>query len=202
MLNKVHPLDEFGPVSTTSHCASRTSCASTENPWKQRRLSDDDRPSNASKNPRVLRWVGNVWIHGAVMQHEFDIAPADHSAIIGRLINCTAAPYLPPMFTVVETPTFACLARDYWDGEDRTSFVTFIASNPEAGDVVPGSGGLRKIRWGRAGQGKRGGVHVIYYNRFANGEIWLLLIYGKSVKENVTSHVLAQIKEEIGNDKR
>ncbi|MFZ5464159.1 MAG: transcriptional regulator [Pseudomonadota bacterium] len=103
------------------------------------------------------------------------------------------------MFTVVETPTFVRLAADYWNDEDRSSFITFIASNPDAGDVVPGSGGLRKVRWGRAGQGKRGGVRVIYYNRLANGEIWLLLIYGKSVKGNIPSHVLRQIKEEIEN---
>jgi len=103
------------------------------------------------------------------------------------------------MFTVVETPTFVRLSVDCWSDEDRAAFVTFIASNPEAGDVVPGSGGLRKVRWGRAGQGKRGGVRVIYYNRLANGEIWLLLIYGKSVKDNIPSHVLRQIKEEIEN---
>ncbi|MGB7992103.1 MAG: transcriptional regulator [Candidatus Methylophosphatis roskildensis] len=80
---------------------------------------------------------------------------------------------------------------------ERSGFITFIASNPDAGDVVPGSGGLRKVRWGRAGQGKRGGVWVIHYNRLANGEIWLLLIYGKSVKDNIPSHVLHQVKVEI-----
>ena len=103
------------------------------------------------------------------------------------------------MFTVVETPTFVRLSEDCWTEADRSGFITFIASNPDAGDVVPGSGGLRKVRWGRAGQGKRGGVRVIYYNRLANGEIWLLLIYGKSVKDNIPSHVLRQVKEEIEN---
>ena len=103
------------------------------------------------------------------------------------------------MFTVIETPTFVRLAEDYWNDEDRTGFVNFIAGAPEAGDVVPGSGGVRKVRWGSVGRSKHGGVRVIYFNRLANGEIWLLLIYGKSVRENIPAHVLRQIKEEIEN---
>lgn len=59
---------------------------------------------------------------------------------------------------------------------DRLEFIDFIAATPGAGVVIPGSGGLRKIRWGHAGRGKRGGVPVIYYNGLANGEIWLLAV--------------------------
>ena len=103
------------------------------------------------------------------------------------------------MYTVIETPTFVRLAGDYWNDEDRTGFINFIAGDPEAGDVVPGSGGVRKVRWGSAGRGKRGGVRVIYFNRLTNGEIWLLLVYGKSVRENIPAHLLRQIKEEIEN---
>ena len=103
------------------------------------------------------------------------------------------------MLTVIETPTFVRLASDYWNDEDRTDFVNFIAGDPEAGAVVPGSGGVRKVRWGSTGRGKRGGVRVIYFNRLTNGEIWLLLIYGKSVRENIPAHVLRQIKEELEN---
>jgi hypothetical protein len=108
-------------------------------------------------------------------------------------------PYIKTMFTVIETPTFVRLASDCWNDEDRTDFINFIAGDPEAGDVVPGSGGVRKLRWGSAGRGKRGGVRVIYFNRLANGEIWLLLVYRKSVQENIPAHVLRQIKEEIEN---
>jgi len=105
------------------------------------------------------------------------------------------------MFTDIETPTFVRLASNSWNDEDRTNFITFIAANPDVGDVVPGSGGLRKVRWGTAGRGKRGGVRVTYFNRLANGEIWLLLllVYGKSMRENIPAHVLRQIKEEIKN---
>ena len=117
-----------------------------------------------------------------------------------RLPNIRQCRILKSMFTVVETPMFVRLSADLWSDEDRTGFISFIAANPDVGDVVPGSGGLRKVRWGRAGRGKRGGVRVIYFNRFAHGEIWLLLIYGKSVQDNVSAHVLRQIKEEIEND--
>ena len=103
------------------------------------------------------------------------------------------------MLTVVETPTFVRLSEDLWSEDERTVFIDFIAANPEAGDVVPESGGLRKIRWGRAGRGKRGGVRVIYYNRLTQGEIWLLLIYGKSVQDDISAHVLRRIKEELEN---
>ncbi|MGB4781778.1 transcriptional regulator [Candidatus Methylomirabilis sp.] len=103
------------------------------------------------------------------------------------------------MYTVIETPTFSRLADDYWTEEERSAFTAYIAANPKAGDVVPGSGGARKVRWSYAGHGKRGGVRVIYFNRLSHGEIWLLLIYGKSATENIPSHVLRQIKEEIEN---
>jgi hypothetical protein len=101
------------------------------------------------------------------------------------------------VYTVIETPLFQRLADDYWTEEERSSFVSFIAAHPEAGEVVPGSGGVRKVRWGIAGRGKRGGVRVIYFNRLSSGEIWLLVLYAKARAENIPAHVLRQIKEEI-----
>ncbi len=102
-----------------------------------------------------------------------------------------------PVYTVVETPLFQRLADDYWSEEERSSFVSFIAAHPEAGDVVPGSGGVRKVRWSVAGRGKRGGVRIIYFNRLSVGEIWLLVLYAKSASENIPTHFLRRIKEEI-----
>jgi hypothetical protein len=74
-----------------------------------------------------------------------------------------------------------------------------LAHAPDAGDVITGSGGVRKIRWSRKGTGKRGGVRVVYFNRLANGEIWRLLIYAKSARDNVPANVLKQLKQEIEN---
>ena len=104
------------------------------------------------------------------------------------------------MFTVIETPTFAADARELWFEEERGAFCAWIAANPEAGDVIPGSGGCRKVRWARAGVSKRGGVRVIYFNRLANGQIWLLVMYAKAVRGNIPAHLLRAIRESIEHD--
>lgn len=101
------------------------------------------------------------------------------------------------MLTIVETPTFQRLWPDYWTEEERGEFATWLALTPDAGDVVPGSGGVRKVRWSRKGTGKRGGVRVVYFNRVADGEIWLLLIYAKSAQDNIPAAVLRVLKQEI-----
>ena len=67
----------------------------------------------------------------------------------------------------------------------------------QAGDVIPGSGGVRKLRWGVAGLGKRGGLRVIYFLRLRHGEIWMLTLYAKNVADNIPAKVLKKIKEEI-----
>ena len=103
------------------------------------------------------------------------------------------------MLTIVETPVFQRLWPDYWTEDERAEFATWLALSPDAGDVVPGSGGVRKVRWSRKGTGKRGGVRVVYFNRLANGEIWLLLIYAKSVQDNIPAAVLRALKQEIEN---
>jgi hypothetical protein len=101
------------------------------------------------------------------------------------------------MFTLVETPTFSRLWPDYWTEEERGEFVAWLAAHPDAGDVIPGSGGCRKVRWSTTGRGKRGGVRVIYFNQPVDGLIWLLLIYAKGVQDNVDPRVLKRIKAEI-----
>ena len=101
------------------------------------------------------------------------------------------------MLTIIETPLFTKLWSDYWTEDERGEFVTWLATQPEVGEVIPKSGGVRKVRWKRKGMGKRGGVRVVYYNRLENGSIWLLLIYAKSNQENIPAHILKQIKEEI-----
>ena len=104
------------------------------------------------------------------------------------------------MLTVVETPTFVADAKDLWAEDERGAFCAWIATNPDAGEVIPGSGGCRKVRWARAGSGKRGGVRVIYFTRLASGEIWLLVIYAKNVRGNIPAHILKAIRETIEHD--
>ena len=67
------------------------------------------------------------------------------------------------MNTVAETEIFQRYAASIWSESERLEFIDWIAANPLAGDVIPGSGGCRKVRWTRAGMGKRGGARVIYF---------------------------------------
>lgn len=110
-------------------------------------------------------------------------------------------PYSPPMslLTVIESPLFARLWPDYWSEEQHGNFVAFIAGNPDAGDVVPGSGGCRKVRWAGDGRGKRGGVRVIYTLQLASGAVVALTIYGKGAMDNIPAHILRQLAEELGH---
>ncbi|MDN8615729.1 transcriptional regulator [Variovorax ginsengisoli] len=102
------------------------------------------------------------------------------------------------MFTVVETPTFRRLADEIWDEEERMDFVTWIAANAEAGDVIKGAGGLRKVRWTCSGMGKRGGARVIYFVRNDKGDLVLLLVYVKAKFDNIPIDTLRKLKEAIG----
>lgn len=104
------------------------------------------------------------------------------------------------VYTIVETPTFAEDARKIWTEQERGAFCAWLAANPEVGDVIPGSGGCRKVRWSITGSGKRGGARIIYFNRLANGEIWLLVIYTKSVMGNIPAHILKSIREAIEHE--
>ena len=99
------------------------------------------------------------------------------------------------MYTVTETTDFVAFAAEVWSDEERLDFIDWISENPLAGDVMPTTGGLRKVRWKREGMGKRGGARVIYYNRLANGDIVLLLVYAKAKFDNIRPEILRKIKE-------
>jgi hypothetical protein len=88
--------------------------------------------------------------------------------------------------TVVETSLFLRQAEGVWNDEERQALVDFIARNPESGDIIPGTGGVRKVRWSRAGSGKRGGARVIYFYHHADAPIYLLLAYAKAKREDMT----------------
>lgn len=101
------------------------------------------------------------------------------------------------MFVFIESNRFSRLVRNYLSDDEYAALQGFLLANPEAGDVIRGSGGVRKLRWRYAGRGKRGGLRIIYYFRTRLGEIWLLTLYSKSVAEDISPAVLKKIKEEI-----
>ncbi len=90
------------------------------------------------------------------------------------------------MRTVVETPTFQRQAGKLCSEEERLEFIAWIASNPLAGDVIPGADGARKVRWSRAGSGKSGGVRVIYFNLTDAEVVLLIAAYAKAERTNMT----------------
>jgi hypothetical protein len=82
------------------------------------------------------------------------------------------------MYTIIETNQFASVWPHYWDEDEFGEFCLWMAQRATTGDVIPGSGGCRKIRYARPGMGKRGGLRVIHYNQLENGEIYLVTMYG------------------------
>lgn len=112
-----------------------------------------------------------------------------------QLASHTAVPYIHDMRTVIETEIFKRYAGGIWNDPEREEFIAWIATNPLAGDVIPGSGGLRKVRWSRQGMGKRGGARVIYYNAEESQAIWLLIAYTKSKLDNLPASTLSKLKE-------
>ena len=101
------------------------------------------------------------------------------------------------MISFVETKLFTRLVQEYLSDDEYSKLQQVLLSDPEAGAVIPGSGGVRKLRWGVAGRGKRGGIRVIYFLRTRQGQIWMLTLYAKNVAENISAKILKQIKEEI-----
>ena len=101
------------------------------------------------------------------------------------------------MVTFVETQLFTSLVHRYLSDDQYAALQQALADSPDAGDVIRGSGGVRKLRWGVSGRGKRGGIRVIYYLRLGLGQIWMLTLYAKNEAESIPGHVLKKIKEEI-----
>jgi hypothetical protein len=98
---------------------------------------------------------------------------------------------------VIESPLFQKQWPLYWSEDERGSFCAYIAEHPDAGEVIPDSGGLRKVRWRRAGSGKSSGVRVIYYKRTADGELILLTLSAKSTTDNLTGQKLKEIRRAL-----
>lgn len=101
------------------------------------------------------------------------------------------------MYSFIESKLFSRLLGDYLTDDAYAQLQAALAEAPERGAVVPGSGGVRKLRWSQPGRGKRGGVRVIYYPKTHEGSIWMLTIYAKNEEQSIPAHVLRKIKEEF-----
>ena len=101
------------------------------------------------------------------------------------------------MISFVETKLFTRLVQEYLPDDEYAKLQQALVANPEAGAIIPGSGGIRKLRWGVAGRGKRGGIRVVYFLRTRHGQIWMLTLYPTNVADNIPAHILKKIKDEI-----
>ena len=99
------------------------------------------------------------------------------------------------MFTFIESSAFERLCPSYLGPDEYDELQQFLIRHPEAGKRVPGSGGVRKLRWARTGIGKRGGLRIIYFVRYAPREFWMLTMYAKARHDTVPAHVLKQLLE-------
>jgi len=109
---------------------------------------------------------------------------------------------------VVETPDFVAAARKIMDEAERSSLVLYLAFNPEAGNLVPGTGGVRKLRWALEGRGKRGGARVIYYFHSECIPLFALDVYAKNQHSDLSESEKARLKQfvktvaRLGTEKR
>jgi hypothetical protein len=108
----------------------------------------------------------------------------------------------------IEAPRFTQLLPDYLSDDDYGDLQMHLATNPEAGEIIQGTGGFRKVRWAdpRRGQGRRGGLRVIYYYFEQDMQIWFLTLYGKNEAADLTPKekrlLKAAIDEETGQRAR
>jgi hypothetical protein len=100
--------------------------------------------------------------------------------------------------TVIETESFIKQAAALWSVAELDDLKDYLARTPLAGDEMPGTGGLRKLRWSRAGMGKRGGARVIYYYYNETAPLYLFMAYAKAAQENpspAAMDILAKLTE-------
>jgi hypothetical protein len=103
------------------------------------------------------------------------------------------------MYSFIELSLFSRYRDSYFSEEQFLNLQRYLLENSQAGAVVPGTGGVRKLRWQRTGMGKRGGLRILYYVQDVQGRIWLLTIYSKSARENITANDLKLLREVVDN---
>ena len=101
------------------------------------------------------------------------------------------------MYSFIEAKLFSRIREDYLADDEYARLQGALIDDPDKGDLVSRSGGVRKLRWSQPGRGKRGGIRVIYYTKIREGLIYMLTIYAKSEESNIPAHILRKIREEI-----
>jgi mRNA-degrading endonuclease RelE of RelBE toxin-antitoxin system len=103
---------------------------------------------------------------------------------------------------ITELPSFTKKAAKIFDSEELVELRDFLKENPEKGDVIQGTGGLRKMRWTSGGKGKRGGARVIYFYHVVGFHIYLMACYAKNEQEDLRPEVKKQLKSFVEQIKK
>lgn len=91
------------------------------------------------------------------------------------------------MNTVAELPSYRNFAEKHLSADDRQNIIDFLAKNPKSGNVIQGTGGVRKLRWGKGGRGKSSGVRIIYYFHSEQLPLYLVTLFAKNERANLTA---------------
>src|SRR5271168_5271994 len=102
----------------------------------------------------------------------------------------------------IEAPAFTRYLSEYLDDEGYRALQQGLAREPEAGDLIPGTGGFRKVRWGdsRRGKGRRGGLRVIYYHFAEEHQIWFITLYGKDEASDLSAEQKKALRAAIAQE--
>ena len=103
------------------------------------------------------------------------------------------------LHTVVETPEFAAGARQVLTDAERAGLIDHLAATPSAGELMPGTGGARKLRWGAKGKGKRGGARVITYYGGLNLPVFLMAVFAKGERANLTKAERNELRQVLAS---
>ena len=102
------------------------------------------------------------------------------------------------LITVAETPEYIRCAARLLSAEERSGVVVYLAANPTAGDLIQGTGGVRKLRWAHGGRGKSGGVRVVYFFHSESIPLYLLTVFGKNERANLSHAERNDLAEIVG----
>ena len=101
------------------------------------------------------------------------------------------------MLTIAELPEYIRRAEKLMSASECSEIITYLAAHPKAGDLMEGTGGIRKLRWGRGAQGKSGGVRVIYYVHNEKMPLYLLTLFAKNERANISKTQRNELSEMV-----
>ena len=153
-----------------------------------------------TRHLRAYTRAAHEFLHNLIIMLSQTPAGGTRTGMWRIIRTHTPEAYNKHMFTVATTERFESDAAGIWSEAEIEELIASISKNPLQGDLIPSTGGLRKLRWARAGMGKRGGARVITYVINADGKVWLLTAYAKAALDNLSAAALVKLRKELIHD--